>query len=86
MNLREQKWEEQKVVASRNRTGVSSETVAVGFAKSTTIRTDHYTIATHPADFGRLMEYKQIHMCQKMVCVVVFSCDAHDWLGSRVED
>ena len=37
-----------KNVASRNRTGVSSETVAVGYAKSTTIRTDHYTIATHP--------------------------------------
>ena len=43
-----------KNVASRNRTGVSSETVAVGFAKSTTIRTDHYTIATHPGKWPLL--------------------------------
>ena len=52
---------EAKIVASRNRTGVSSETVAVGYAQSTTIRTDHYTIATW---HGRMkFRYLTPHVC-----------------------
>ena len=47
MDLLEQKWEEQKVVASRNRTGVSSDLLWWSRDHSTTIRTDHYTMATY---------------------------------------
>ena len=52
---------EAKIVASRNRTGVSSETVAVGVAKSTTIRTDHYTIATWHGRWK--FHYLKSHVC-----------------------